>query len=104
MESAMNDAGEHIQSPHVIMAPETMLGGPDALSFNDAIRELSKEHKHIVIDCSQVSLMNSSGLGMLISAQATMKQVGGQCSLRNITEQVNKLLEMTRLKALFEIT
>jgi anti-anti-sigma factor len=48
--------------------------------------------------------MNSSGLGMLISAQATMKQVGGQCSLRNITEQVNKLLEMTRLKALFEIS
>ena len=104
MESAMNDAGEHIQSPYVIMAPETMLGGPDALSFNDAIREHSNEHKHIVIDCSQVSLMNSSGLGMLISAQATMKQVGGQCSLRNITEQVNKLLEMTRLKALFEIT
>jgi anti-anti-sigma factor len=104
MESAMNDAGEHIQSPRVIMAPETMLGGPDALSFNDAIRELSKQHKHIIIDCSQVSLMNSSGLGMLISAQATMKQVGGQCSLRNITEQVNKLLEMTRLKALFEIT
>ena len=104
MELAMNDAGEHIQSPHVIMAPASMLGGPDALSFNDAIRELSTEHKHIIIDCSQVKFMNSSGLGMLISAQATMKQVGGQCSLRNITEQVNRLLEMTRLKALFEIS
>jgi len=103
MESAMNDTGEHMQS-HVIMAPASMLGGPDALSFNDAIRELSKEHKHIIIDCSQVKFMNSSGLGMLISAQATMKQVGGQCSLRNITEQVSKLLEMTRLKALFEIS
>jgi len=99
----MNDTGEHMQS-HVIMAPASMLGGPDALSFNDAIRELSKEHKHIIIDCSQVKFMNSSGLGMLISAQATMKQVGGQCSLRNITEQVSKLLEMTRLKALFEIS
>jgi anti-anti-sigma factor len=104
MESSMNDAGEHIESPYIIMAPESMLGGPDALSFNDEIRELSKVHKHIIIDCSQVSIMNSSGLGMLISAQATMKQVGGQCSLRHIPEQVKKLLEMTRLNTLFEIS
>ena len=103
MKSAMNQAGEHKQS-HVIMAPESMLGGPDALIFNDSIREMSKVHAHLIIDCSQVAIMNSSGLGMLISAQATMKQVGGQCSLRNIPEQVKTLLEMTRLNTLFEIT
>lgn len=103
MESAMNDTGEHMQS-HVIMAPASMLGGPDALKFNDAIREISKEYDHLIIDCSQVAIMNSSGLGMLISAQATMKQAGGQCSLRQIPEQVKTLLEMTRLNTLFEIS
>lgn len=97
----MSDSGKH--SEHVIMAPESMLGGPDALIFNDAIRGLSKHHKHIIIDCSQVQIMNSSGLGMLISAQSTMKQAGGKCSLKNIPEQVKKLLEMTRLNSLFEL-
>lgn len=100
----MSDSGEHIVHAHVIMAPESMLGGPDALAFNDMIRALSKKHSHIIIDCSNVQIMNSSGLGMLISAQSTMKQADGKCSLRNIPEQVKKLLEMTRLNALFEVS
>lgn len=100
----MSGAGEHSAEAHVIMAPESMLGGPDALAFNDMIRALSKQHSHIIIDCSQVQIMNSSGLGMLISAQSTMKQVGGTCSLLHIPEQVKKLLEMTRLNTLFEVS
>ena len=100
----MSDSGEHIVQGHIVMAPESMLGGPDALAFNDMIRALSTKNSHIIIDCSNVQIMNSSGLGMLISAQSTMKQVGGKCSLRNIPEQVKKLLELTRLNSLFEVS
>ena len=98
----MQDIAEHTNQTRIICAPETMLGGPDALAFNDAVRTLSTQCKHIIIDCSQVQIMNSSGLGMLVSAQTTMKQVGGFCSLNNVPEQVRKLLEMTRLLPLFE--
>lgn len=86
----------------IIIAPESMLGGPDALAFNDEVRTLSQSCNHLIIDCSNVAIMNSSGLGMLISAHTTMKQNGGRCSLENVPELVNNLLNMTRLNTLFE--
>ena len=89
---------------HIIIAPESMLGGPDALTFNDEVRALSQTCNHLIIDCSKIEIMNSSGLSMLISAQATMKQVGGQCSLHQIPEHVQKLLELTRLNTLFDVS
>ena len=89
---------------HIIIAPESMLGGPDALTFNDEVRTLSQTCNHLIIDCSNIEIMNSSGLGMLISAQATMKQAGGQCSLQHIPEHVQKLLELTRLNTLFDVS
>jgi anti-sigma B factor antagonist len=81
-----------------------MLGGPDALTFNDEVRVLSQTCNHLIIDCSKIEIMNSSGLGMLISAQSTMKQVGGHCSLQQIPEHVQKLLELTRLNTLFDVS
>lgn len=89
---------------HIIIAPESMLGGPDALAFNDEVREISQTCKHLIIDCANIGIMNSSGLGTLISAHATMKQHGGECSLSNVPDHVQRLLNLTRLNTLFNVS
>ncbi|GDX63477.1 hypothetical protein LBMAG35_03150 [Chlorobiota bacterium] len=89
---------------YIIIAPESMLGGPDALAFNDEVREISQACKHLVINCENIAIMNSSGLGTLISAHATMKQHGGDCSLSNVPEHVQRLLNLTRLNTLFNVS
>lgn len=94
----------HTNNASIIMAPESMLGGPDALTFNDEVRVLSQSFNHLIIDCSKIAIMNSSGLGTLISAHATMKQHGGQCSLSNVPDHVQRLLNLTRLNTLFNVS
>jgi anti-sigma B factor antagonist len=80
-----------------------VMGGPEAAEFNELIHKLADEgKKNIVVDLADVKFMNSSGIGMLISAFTTMKNGGGSLKLANATEKINSLLVITKLITIFE--
>jgi anti-sigma B factor antagonist len=80
-----------------------VMGGPEANELNDLLHKLLEEDKkNVVIDLSDVKFMNSSGLGMLISAYTTMKNGGGNLKLANATEKIQSLLMITKLITIFE--
>jgi anti-sigma B factor antagonist len=79
-----------------------ILGGPEANALNDELHRLIDDgRKQVVIDLSQVTLMNSSGLGMLIGGYTTMKNNGGELKLACLTGNVRKLIEITKLHTIF---
>ncbi len=79
-----------------------ILGGPEANALNEELHRLIDDGKsHIVLECSQVTLMNSSGLGMLIGGYTTMKNNGGELKLACLNENVRKLIEITKLHTIF---
>lgn len=87
----------------VIQIKGNVMGGPEAQEFNDYIHQLVEEgKKNIVIDLSKVKFMNSSGLGMLITAYTTLKNGGGIMKLAGATEKINSLLVITKLITIFE--
>jgi len=80
-----------------------VMGGPEAAEFNDLVHKLLDEgKKNMVVDLADVKFMNSSGIGMLISAFTTMKNGGGSLKLANATEKINSLLVITKLITIFE--
>lgn len=80
-----------------------VIGGPDATVLNDKLHDLVEQgQKHVVADLSQVNWINSSGLGILISALTTMRNAGGDLKLANVTERIQNLLMITKLQAVFE--
>ncbi len=80
-----------------------IMGGPEAGELNELLHKLIDEgKKNVIIDLSDVKFMNSSGLGMLISAYTTMKNGGGNLKLANATEKINSLLLITKLVTIFE--
>jgi anti-sigma B factor antagonist len=80
-----------------------VMGGPEAAEFNELVHKLLDEgKKNIVVDLADVKFMNSSGIGMLISAFTTMKNGGGTLKLANATEKINSLLVITKLITIFE--
>lgn len=80
-----------------------VIGGPDAMMLNDKLHELVEQGRvHVVADLSQVNWMNSSGLGILISGLTTMRNAGGDLKLANVTERIQSLLMITKLKTVFE--
>lgn len=80
-----------------------LMGGPDADVFKETIRNLLDEgFKNVVVNMSQVPFINSTGLGILISAYTTLRKEDGILKLANVTERIDSLLMITKLGTIFE--
>ncbi len=80
-----------------------VMGGPEAVDFGNSLKKLLAEgKKNVVIDLAEAKFMNSSGLGMLISALTTVKNADGQLKLSNVTDKIQSLLMITKLITIFE--
>ena len=100
----MNLTTHDIGAVSVLTLDGTMLGGPDAAEINNTLHKLiDAKKKKIVIDLGSVSLMNSSGLGILIGGVTTMRNAGGDLKLAAVSPKVMNLLTITKLVSVFEI-
>ncbi|MDZ7271913.1 MAG: STAS domain-containing protein [candidate division KSB1 bacterium] len=80
-----------------------IMGGPDAGLLNEKVHQLiDAGTKNVVLDLSQVQWMNSSGLGILISAASTLRNNGGELKLACITPRIRSLMTITRVINVFE--
>ncbi|MCX6151454.1 MAG: STAS domain-containing protein [Ignavibacteriales bacterium] len=87
----------------VIELKGNVMGGPEATELNELLHKLIDDNKkNLIIDLAEVKFMNSSGLGMLISAFTTMKSGGGNLKLANATDKIQSLLLITKLVTIFE--
>ncbi|UCG61415.1 MAG: STAS domain-containing protein [Candidatus Zixiibacteriota bacterium] len=69
--------------------------------FHGRIHEyVNLNKKNVIIDLGKIELMTSVGLGMLISALATVNNAGGRMVLANIT-RIQNLIAITRLNTVF---
>ena len=88
----------------VVGFPEQVLGGPEAVELAGIVRDaVGKGQTLIVFDLSNVAIMNSSGLGMLVSSLTSVRGKESQLRLAAVPEKVNDLLNMTQLNIVFEI-
>lgn len=58
----------------------------------------------LVIDLSRLDFMNSVGLNFLIALMSRSRKSGMALAVANPSQQVLKLLEMTKLKSFFNLT
>jgi anti-sigma B factor antagonist len=85
-----------------IVLGENIQGGKEALDFASKLFEISeKNYKCLVINLHEVKMMNSSGLGMLVSALNTLKKNEIKMVLTNIPDKIDNLLKMTHLNQVF---
>ncbi len=78
--------------------------GEGSVQLRDAVRDLlSKGQKHILLNLGNVSYIDSSGIGELVSAFTTVKNQGGELKLLNLTRKVHDLLQITKLYTVFDV-
>jgi anti-sigma B factor antagonist len=70
---------------------------------NQARAALTAAQKNIEIDLSQTLLLDSCGLGTLISLHKTTSNRQGAVRLLNPAPGVRQILELTRMHRIFEI-
>jgi anti-sigma B factor antagonist len=78
--------------------------GEGSSAMRDALRDMvGKNHKKILLNLADVSYIDSSGIGELVSGFTTVTNNGGQLKLLNLNKRVKDLLQITKLYTVFDV-
>ena len=78
--------------------------GEGTIVLKDAVRNLlQRNEKKILLNLADVSYIDSSGIGELVSSFTTVGNQGGKLKLLNLTKKVHDLLSITKLLTVFEV-
>ena len=64
---------------------------------------LSKGQKNILLNLGDISYIDSSGIGELVSAFTSVRNQGGELKLLHLTKKVHDLLQITKLYTVFDV-
>ncbi len=88
----------------VIDAEGKITLGEGSSMFREAIRDLAaKGSKKLLLNLSEVTYIDSSGIGELVSGFTTVTNHGGALKLLKLTKRVKDLLQITKLYTVFEV-
>ena len=78
--------------------------GEGSVVLRYTIREvLGKGEKKILLNLGDVTYIDSSGIGELVSAFTAVRKEGGDLKLLNLTKKVHDLLQITKLYTVFDV-
>jgi anti-sigma B factor antagonist len=78
--------------------------GEGSSALRDALRELlGNNQKKILLNLGDVSYIDSSGIGELVSGFTSVTNAGGQLKLLNLSKRVKDLLQITKLYTVFDV-
>lgn len=78
--------------------------GDGSISFRNAIRQLIMEgERQVLLNLENVTHIDSSGLGELISGYVALHKVGGKLKLLHLNQKVHELMTITKLLTVFDV-
>jgi anti-sigma B factor antagonist len=77
--------------------------GEGSVQLRETVRKLLDDgRKKLLLNLGDVSYVDSSGIGELVSSYTTTNNNGGQLKLLNQTKKIHDLLTITKLLTVFE--
>jgi anti-sigma B factor antagonist len=78
--------------------------GEGSVVLRDTIRNsIGQGTKKILLNLGDVTYIDSSGIGELVSAYTSVRNQGGELKLLNLTKKVHDLLQITKLYTVFDV-
>lgn len=88
----------HIEGISILFLKGNLIGEADSTEIRQAVyTELQRPEKLLVFDLGGVTRMNSSGLGVIISSMASVRNAGGTLVLANINHRIGPLFQITNI-------
>ena len=80
-----------------------IMGGDDFDLFNNTIKDLVSEgYVDIVLNLKGVKWINSTGLGLMVSAYTSLVKQGGRMKVAEVSDRIDNILHVTQLELIFE--
>lgn len=87
----------------VLQLSGKIMGGPDYEKFHNEVKSLINDgYVDILLNMSKVTWINSTGLGILVSAFHTLKKNGGVMKICDVSSRIDNILNVTQLKLVFD--
>lgn len=90
----------------IILDIEGNLVGPNTIELkkiiDDQIRTADREPVFMILNLERVQMMDSSGLGVIVAAYASVRRNNGRVVLLNIGGNIRSLIVMAKLVTIFD--
>jgi anti-sigma B factor antagonist len=101
---SMKTVVRQIDSVTVVDVSGRITLGEGCTQLRELIRgQLSQGNKHVLLNLGDVTYIDSSGIGELVSSYTAVSNQGGQLKLLNLTKKVQDLLQITKLYTIFDV-
>jgi anti-sigma B factor antagonist len=85
------------------LAGRLTIGEPVLLLRETLRAHVADGDRNVVLNLGDVSYIDSSGIGEMVSGFTSVTNQGGQLKLLNLTKRVKDLLQITKLYTVFEV-
>lgn len=93
-----------VGSISILMPKGYLTGGEETEELERAIKSLAEEgNKHLVINLSETQHLNSTALGVLISAHSNYARRGGHMKLAAVDKRIENIFVITKLSLVFDV-
>jgi anti-sigma B factor antagonist len=101
---ALNFTSREIKGVTILDLSGKIVLGRESQSLRERVKQLLEEgKKKILLNLANITFIDSSGVGALVSAYTSARAQGGDLKLTRLTEKFQETLMVTRLLTVFEV-
>jgi anti-sigma B factor antagonist len=104
MTESLLDIDVHPDTTRVTLSLTGELDMASADALRSCLESIDEDFREVVLDLSELTFMDSSGLAVIIDAQRRCNETTQQLALHNPGRAVAKLLEITGMSGVVRIT
>jgi len=102
---ALKIANRELEGVAVLALDGRVVLGEETSMLREKVKNLLAEgKKNIVLNLSNVTQIDSSGLGALVTAYSSAKSQGASLRLCNLGSRFSEMLQVTKLYTVFEVS
>jgi anti-sigma B factor antagonist len=88
----------------IIEVKGSLVGGEETDELRAAVADFMEQGaKKLIIDLGKVTYLNSTAIGVLVSAHTTFSKNKGHVTLCNINKSINNIFVITKLTLVFDV-
>jgi anti-sigma B factor antagonist len=88
----------------LIEAKGSLIGGEETTEVRQAVAGfVERQYDKLIIDLGKVTYLNSTAIGILVSAHTTYSKKGWKVKLSGINKNINNIFVITKLTLVFDV-
>ena len=77
--------------------------GEEATALRDSLKEALKKSSRLVLNLSDVTYIDSGGLGTLVGVYSSARAAGADIKLTGLGQRLRDVLQITKLATVFQV-